>query len=409
MARQHSRKQQGRLVCPLCHVKDRILEAIHALRASEMLPAGAGRTRNRSFDQPAWWDRAARCAAVAGVLAVELVAPHVETLPPMPSMAAASANPMIAGEGVGASSLPMYSQLPPDLSTAGQAARVTHRAARTRAPQPVPAVSGVPRTVLLAYQDAARNAGRTDRNCHLSVPLLAAIGRVESGHARGGYVDKRGTTLEPILGPRLNGAPGVAAIRDTDGGVHDRDSVWDRAVGPMQFIPSTWRSWAADGNADGAADPNNVFDATLAAGHYLCAAGGDLATASGLEHAILAYNHSQPYLALVLAWMKVYAGGTAAVPDGAATTADAESRRPRANRRAVDPAQEQRASQPTPSSTSPTPDEPAAPQPGDDESGQHPDEGSPHDVPDVPTLPTPTGPPDPGSDLPSIGTSRSAW
>lgn len=107
--------------------------------------------------------------------------------------------------------------------------------------------------------------------CGLPVALPAAIGKVESGHARGGRVDAGGTALAPILGPVLDGRSGTAAIADTDSGVLDGDAAWDRAVGPMQFIPSTWRRWVADGNGDGRADPENVSDA-----------------------AVLSYNHSAP-------------------------------------------------------------------------------------------------------------------
>ncbi len=77
--------------------------------------------------------------------------------------------------------------------------------------------------------------------CHIDWALIASIGRIESNHARGGYVDAAGTTREPILGPQLNGQGGFAAIPDTDQGLLDTDPVWDRAVGPTQFIPATWK------------------------------------------------------------------------------------------------------------------------------------------------------------------------
>ncbi|GAA3496975.1 hypothetical protein GCM10019016_040760 [Streptomyces prasinosporus] len=135
--------------------------------------------------------------------------------------------------------------------------------------------SGIPATVLRAYRAAEASVGRTDPGCRLPWELLAAIGKVESGQARGGAVDRNGTTLGRITGPPLDGR-GFALIRDTDGGAHDGDTVYDRAVGPMQFLPSTWARWGTDGNGDGRADPNNVFDAALAAGHYLCAGDRDL-------------------------------------------------------------------------------------------------------------------------------------
>jgi len=173
-------------------------------------------------------------------------------------------------------------------------------------------VGGIPGIVLSAYRDATAQLAQSQPGCHLPVPLLAAIGKVESGHARGGRVDANGTAVPPILGPVLNGA-GFAAIPDTDHGALDGDPVWDRAVGPMQFIPSTWRRWAADGNHDGIADPENVYDASLAAGRYLCADGRDLSTAAGTQSAILSYNYSDAYLRLVSAWLVAYQGGIAEV------------------------------------------------------------------------------------------------
>ncbi|MDJ1133189.1 lytic murein transglycosylase [Streptomyces iconiensis] len=175
--------------------------------------------------------------------------------------------------------------------------------------------SGIPASVLAAYKKAARSLASSSSGCGLRWELLAAIGKVESGQARGGAVDKEGTTLRPILGPVLNGE-GFASIKDTDGGEYDGDAAYDRAVGPMQFIPSTWARWGADGNGDGKKDPNNVHDAALAAGRYLCADGRDLAVKADLDRAILSYNNSSDYLRTVLAWFAYYRDGAHGVPDG---------------------------------------------------------------------------------------------
>jgi len=147
-----------------------------------------------------------------------------------------------------------------------------------------------------AYTQAAQTL--SDR-CHLPFALLLAIGEVESSSLRGRNLDAAGDVVPPVIGPALSGG-GFAAIGDSDGGRLDGDTVWDRAVGPMQFIPGTWRIWGADGNGDGIADPQNVHDAALAAGRYLCAGGRDLSRRADVEQAILSYNHSKRYLQTVL-------------------------------------------------------------------------------------------------------------
>ncbi|WAZ21030.1 lytic transglycosylase domain-containing protein [Streptomyces cinnabarinus] len=184
--------------------------------------------------------------------------------------------------------------------------------------------SGIPATVLDAYQQAAASLQESKPGCNLPWELLAAIGHVESGHARGGRVNADGTTTSPILGPQLNGN-GFANISDTDNGAYDGDSSYDRAVGPMQFIPSTW-AWAGrDGNGDGEKDPNNVYDAALAAGGYLCRFGWDLSDPSDLKSAILSYNNSTDYLNTVLAWLEHYRKGVDEIPDGTGTIPDDRS------------------------------------------------------------------------------------
>src|SRR4051794_24661484 len=185
--------------------------------------------------------------------------------------------------------------------------------------QPIPGIagdtSGIPGTVLAAYQKAANDLALTMPGCNLTWPLLAGIGKVESAHASGGKVEPNGTTRGKILGPVLNGGPGMAAIADTDQGVYDGNAQWDRAVGPMQFIPGTWRTFGADGNGDGVKDPHNVFDAARAAGDYLCSGGANLADPQGLVQAVLRYNHSMDYVSTVLRWMQSYSKDTPSVPD----------------------------------------------------------------------------------------------
>ncbi|OIV38543.1 hypothetical protein BIV57_05260 [Mangrovactinospora gilvigrisea] len=180
--------------------------------------------------------------------------------------------------------------------------------------------SPVPAIALDAYRKAAAKLKASRPDCGIDWATIAAIGQIESGHAAGGQVDTHGTTLTPILGPVLDGH-GYAAVPDTDHGRLDGNTTWDRAVGPMQFIPSTWTRWAADGNGDGVKDPGNLYDAALAAGAYLCAAGGDLTTDQGLDTAILAYNHSTAYLNSVRSWIDRYRGGATPTPAATDTAA----------------------------------------------------------------------------------------
>ncbi|MER5944511.1 lytic transglycosylase domain-containing protein [Streptomyces sp. NPDC001904] len=177
------------------------------------------------------------------------------------------------------------------------------------------AEAGIPATVLDAYKKAEAELASSKPGCNLPWQLLAAIGKVESGQASGGNVDAHGTLKSPILGPPLDGN-GFAKITDTDGGLYDGDTVHDRAIGPMQFIPSTWEWAGRDGNGDGKKDPNNIYDAALAAGHYLCRYDWDLSNAKDLNKAILSYNNSSDYLATVLSWMEYYRKGSYEVPDG---------------------------------------------------------------------------------------------
>jgi membrane-bound lytic murein transglycosylase B len=143
--------------------------------------------------------------------------------------------------------------------------------------------------------------------------LLAAIGEVESSSLRGRRLDARHDAVPPVYGPTLSGGA-YPAFHDTDGGRLDGDPVWDRAVGPMQFIPATWRLWGADGNGDGVQDPQNIEDASLAAARYLCAGGRDLSQPIDLRAAVFSYNHSSRYVATVLGIVNAVMSGADAGP-----------------------------------------------------------------------------------------------
>lgn len=255
--------------------------------------------------------RGATTTAVAAAAVAALSASQAPAAPLAASTAggdpaAAGATP--PGDGAATGNSPYYTDLPP-LTTPNKPG------SSVNLPVTGSAEAGIPATILAAYKKAEQDLAGTDAACRLPWQLLAAIGKVESGQARGGKVDDNGTTFSPILGPALNGQ-GFALIKDSDGGAYDGDSTHDRAVGPMQFIPQTWATWGQDGNGDGRKDPNNIYDAALAAGRYLCAGTRDLALAADLDRAVLSYNHSREYLRTVRSWFDFYKRGTHEVPDG---------------------------------------------------------------------------------------------
>jgi len=89
--------------------------------------------------------------------------------------------------------------------------------------------------------------------------------------------------------------------------------VYARAMGPMQFLPGTWSRYASDGDGDGKADVQNLFDSSLAAARYLCSGGLNLRDQSQVVTAILRYNNSMAYARNVLAWAAGYATGVVPV------------------------------------------------------------------------------------------------
>ncbi|MFJ7148261.1 lytic transglycosylase domain-containing protein [Streptomyces sp. NPDC100445] len=319
--------------------------------------------------------------------------------------AAGATAPVPDTDGNATGNSPYYTDLPPlkspspsPSSSAGPTGPVTR------------AEGGIPATVLDAYKKAEAELRAAKPGCNLPWQLLAAIGNVESGQARGGRVDAAGTTLGRILGPQLDGN-GFALIADTDDGAYDGNSAYDQAIGPMQFIPSTW-AWAGrDGNGDGKKDPNNVYDAALAAGHYLCRNGWDLSQEADLHRAILSYNDSQDYLDLVLNWMKYYRKGTHSIPDG---TGGVPEHRSDTHPRLPFPTQP---THPPTTGPAPKPDSPHAPhkpgRPGDEDGGKGGDHGhggtddgngngnGGHETPDPqpPKPPVPPTPPPSNTDL----------
>lgn len=163
-----------------------------------------------------------------------------------------------------------------------------------------PGALGIPAMALSAYRNAELKMAAAAPGCGVSWNLLAGIGRIESMHANGGATDARGTAIQPIYGPTLDGTlPGNEIIIQSSVG---NRVTYARAMGPMQFLPGTWARYATDGDDDGVADPQNLFDSTLAAARYLCSGGLNLRDPAQVMAALLRYNNSMPYAQNVLGW-----------------------------------------------------------------------------------------------------------
>ena len=168
---------------------------------------------------------------------------------------------------------------------------------------------GVSLVTLDAYVQAAENIRELYPSCVVRWEMLAGIARVESAHARfgGARVAADGQVVDNvILGPLLDGSlEGTAIIEDTDGGRLDGNDEYDAAVGPFQFIPSTWAGYALDATGDGFADPHNLYDAALSAAGYLCAS-SNLADDEQIARSLWSYNRSLVYLANVTGFARDY-------------------------------------------------------------------------------------------------------
>lgn len=262
-------------------------------------------------------------AVAAGAGGVSAPAP--EAVPDVPDRAVESPASVTASDGV-APALELPAPVTADGSPSSGRVRIDS--------------DGIPARALQAYRHSERLLRAADPACNLDWALVAAIGKVESNHGRfgGNGLDAAGVARPGIYGIPLDGRPGVAAIRDSDGGRLDRDATWDRAVGPMQFIPGTWRSVGSDAEPDGVRDPQDIDDAAAATGVYLCSGPGDLRTATDRYRAVYRYNRSDSYVRTVMAIAAAYARGESEV-SAAALPVARTGQRAEAGQPASQPAQ----------------------------------------------------------------------
>ena len=184
--------------------------------------------------------------------------------------------------------------------------------------------NGIPSAALYAYHHAETLLADADPECRLPWNLVAAIGRVESNHGRiqGNSLTAEGLTTPGIIGTALDGTKGSQKVADTDKGLFDEDTKFDRPIGPFQILPSIWKQTAIDSDNNGKEDPQDIDDAATTAGVFLCSGAGDLSTPTGARSAVQRYNNTASYVDLVLKVSSSYANGLySQTPDGYSTAA----------------------------------------------------------------------------------------
>ena len=202
------------------------------------------------------------------------------------------------------------------------------------------AALGIPEHAARAYVQAIAKVGTIESGCAVDVAYLAGFGFMESGHGTVAVDLATGTSDGPgrkgpvtwdpltgestpaILGTLLDGrgaggntTPYPNRLAPTERAFYRQSEPYLRAVGPTQFLPSTWEGVraVADGNDDGVGDPFNYYDGALATAVKTCRDGQGLASEAAQRRAALAYNGAGWYADGVLSKAAEYRAGLAAM------------------------------------------------------------------------------------------------
>ncbi|GAA2396820.1 hypothetical protein GCM10010432_65110 [Catellatospora methionotrophica] len=239
-------------------------------------------------------------AGVSGALLIPSLGGAEAAVAPTPTPSVTAEAPPTTAPSPSAEPTPPATASP---TPAARPAAVFHRWAEATSPK-----VDVPVTALEAYAYAEWVVTSTRPSCKLRWTTLAAIGKIESDHgrAKGAKLGDDAKSMPPIVGPALDGTKNTKKINDTDAGTLDFDKKWDHAVGPMQFIPATWLTYAVDADNDQLVDPHDLDDAALAAAYYLCAPGKDLTVVANWKSVVLSYNNVGVYLQKVFDTAQAY-------------------------------------------------------------------------------------------------------
>lgn len=148
--------------------------------------------------------------------------------------------------------------------------------------------AGVPDLAAKAYLNASVRVTELHPECTVPPEVLVAFGRQESDHGQVVEWDDTGHSIGILKGYANTGD-------DTEGGELDGDTEADWAVGPMQFIPTTWKAYAQDGDGDGKAEPGSFYDSALTGAWHICSLAGAFPKASVIAAAWAQYDTAYRY------------------------------------------------------------------------------------------------------------------